>query len=170
MSTLAGACTDPPASPTAGPTGDLEASATRDVGGGATTSEASPAAPAPPPSTDPVPEEADRTSAAPSPCDSEPLIGQVDWIELDGRPSLEVRPTQVLRECGRYGAAEQAWQELLEVIPDADTDGMQEQFTCHVLFAPTKDVWHLEPWRPVVEGPELLAARCNPGGPDPDLG
>lgn len=124
----------------------------------------------PPPTVEPAPGEADRTSAPPSRCESEALIEQVDWIELDGRPSLEVWPTQDLRLCGPYGASERAWQEVLELRPAADSPGMEEQFTCHLLFAPTKDVWHLEPWRPVVDGAELLASRCNPGGADPDLG
>lgn len=62
-----------------------------------------------------------------------------------------------------------AWQEVLGLTADAASPGMAEQFTCHVLFASSKDVWHLEPWRPVVDGTQMLATRCNPGGPDPDL-
>ncbi|WP_256841040.1 DUF2599 domain-containing protein [Ornithinimicrobium cryptoxanthini] len=180
MSALTGACAGPPTSPTAEPTGlttgltteptpDPGASSPSEVAGSATTQRPSPPTPSTPPSTHPAPEEASRTGA-PSPCESEALIEAAAWIELDGRSSLEVRPTEVLRQCGLHGASEKAWPEVLELIPDADTDGMREQFTCHVLFAPTKDVWHLEPWRPVVDGPQLLAARCNPGGADPDLG
>ena len=172
MSALTGACTGPSTPPMVGPTPPT-AELTPDPGlasptmaESASTTGRSPAAP----STDPAPDEAGRTGAAPSPCASEALIEQSGWIELDGRPSLEVRPTQALRRCGPHGASERAWHEVLELIPDADTDGMREQFACHVLFAPTKDVWHLEPWRPVVDGPQLLTARCNPGGADPDLG
>lgn len=186
MTALTGACTGPSTSPTVGPTSPTvgpaspvvgptsptaeptahPSVASRSTAGGATTPVPGPAAP----STDPASDEASRTGAPPTPCESEALIEQAGWIELDGRPSLEVEPTEALRRCGPHGASEQAWHDVLELIPDADTDGMREQFACHVLFAPTKDVWHLEPWRPVVDGPQLLTARCNPGGADPDLG
>lgn len=117
---------------------------------------------------------ADDTAATSSPVDpcrsGGPLVATAAWVDLDGRPSLEVVPTQLLRDCGLHGIQDRAWDELLSRVPGAGTEGMQAQLTCHVLFAPTKDVWHLEPWRPVVGSTELLAARCNPGAPDPDLG
>ena len=116
-------------------------------------------------------DDARLTSAAVDVCRSgNPLVDSATWIQVDGRPSLEVVPTGLLRRCGLRGVQDAAWQELLALYPDADTEGMEEQFTCHVLFAPGKDVWHLEPWRPVVDGNEMMAARCNPGGTDPDLG
>ena len=74
-------------------------------------------------------------------------------------------PTTLLRTCPQVSPA---WVELVELVPGADTPGMAEQFRCHVLFAPGKDVWHLEPWRPAVDGPEMIRTRCNPGAPDPD--
>lgn len=116
-------------------------------------------------------DDARLTSAPVDECRTgDPLVRSAQWIHVEGRPSLEVVPSALLRDCGLRGVQDAAWQELLALSPDADTGGMEEQFACHVLFAPGKDVWHLEPWRPVVEGTELLAARCNPGGADPDLG
>lgn len=150
MATLTGACTGTPSTSTP-VSGAIEA----------TTAAPDPSS-APPVDT--------HTSAPAAACETETLIEGADWIQHDGGSSLEVRPTATLRECGRFGASQQAWLEVLAIVPDADTAGMREQFTCHVLFAPTKDVWHLEPWRPVVDGPQLVAARCNPGGADPDLG
>ena len=118
-----------------------------------------------------APDDTRLTSAPVDECRTgNPLLDSATWIRVDGRPSLEVVPTGLLRRCGLRGVQDAAWQELLALYSDADTEGMEEQFTCHVLFAPGKDVWHLEPWRPVVDGNEMMAARCNPGGADPDLG
>lgn len=98
------------------------------------------------------------------------LIDEVAWVEIDERASLEVVPSDLLRDCALAAVDDLAWAEVLELQPDADTPGMVEQFTCHVLFAPRKQEWRLEPWRPVVDGREMIATRCNPGGADPDLG
>lgn len=166
LSALAGACTGQGTAPPAATSAAPSQAPPPDTGGAATT----PVSSSPARTTAAAPDDAARTSTPPGPCEGEPLIEGAHWIELAGRPSLEVSPTKVLRQCGPYGGTDRAWAELLETVPDADTDGMQEQFACHVLFASTKDVWHLEPWRPAVDGAELLAARCNPGGADPDLG
>lgn len=99
----------------------------------------------------------------------ETLIESATWIEVQGADSLEVTPADALRECGLL-AADAGWQQLLALEPDADSPGMLDQYLCHLTFAPDKGVWHLEPWRPVVDRAELLRAGCNPGGPDPDLG
>lgn len=97
-----------------------------------------------------------------------PLIEQVGWIDVSGAPSLEVTPTPELRRCGLTGRVTDAWDEVLLLVPDANSPGMAEQFACHATFAPGKDVWHLEPWRPQASPGEMLVARCNPGGDDPD--
>nr|WP_281496746.1 DUF2599 domain-containing protein [Ornithinimicrobium sp. F0845] len=115
-------------------------------------------------------DDAATTSGTPAPCTSgSTLIDGVVWIDVDGRPSLEVTPSALLRRCGLAGVDDTAWAEVVALEPDAQTPGMADQLTCHILFAPTKDVWHLEPWRPVVDTPELVQSRCNPGGADPDL-
>lgn len=81
---------------------------------------------------------------------------------------MRIWPTDGLRECG-VAAADAGWAELVDRVPGADTDGMREQYLCHVLFAPAKEVWNIEPWRPAVDRAEMVRAGCNPGGPDPDL-
>lgn len=116
-----------------------------------------PADTAPPPPT--------STSTPASSClGSEELIASAEWVQRDGRPALRVTPSEELRRCGLVGPADPAWAQLLEVAPDADTPGMAEQFECHVRFAPTQETWHLEPWRPAVEFPEMIRTRCNPTG------
>jgi hypothetical protein len=63
-----------------------------------------------------------------------------------------------------------AWGEVVSLAPAADTPGMRAQFLCHWRFAefaaPGKPSWDLEPWRPVVSDNVMLAAGCNPGGPE----
>lgn len=113
-----------------------------------------------------APDDAAVTSRAV--CAEGALIEGAVWIEVDGRPSLEVTPTALLRRCALVGVGQDAWSELVVLAPDADRPGMAAQLTCHVVFAPGKDVWHLEPWRPVVDDAEMITTRCNPGGPDPD--
>lgn len=97
------------------------------------------------------------------------LIGSATWVLLDGRDSLEVVPARELRRCRLDTVPDAGWQEVLDLAPGADAPGMEEQYRCHVRFAPGKEVWHLEPWRPVVTGAELIASACNPGGADPEL-
>lgn len=159
MSALAVACSAPaddrPAGPESSPTPAPQTSEPP----GAT---AAPSAP---------PDDMERTSSPASVCQSgRPLIEDARWIDRDGRPSLEVTPTDLLRDCGLAGLEDTAWAEVLALASDADSPGMAAQLTCHIVFAPGKDAWHLEPWRPVVDAGELLRTRCNPGGPDPDLG
>ena len=166
MTTLTVACTGPPSTPTS--VSETFESPTSGATDHLTSASAEPPTAEPAPS--PAPPDDIHTRAPASACETQTLIESVDWIQRDGAASLEVRPTATLRECGRFGASQEAWLEVLAIVPAAGTAGMREQFTCHVLFAPTKDVWHLEPWRPVVDGTQLVAAQCNPGGADPDLG
>ena len=51
---------------------------------------------------------------------------------------------------------------VVALAPDADTNGMNDQFLCHALGAADKATWNLEPWRPDVGEMATLAARCNP--------
>jgi Protein of unknown function (DUF2599) len=104
---------------------------------------------------------------------SPPFIDHTLWTQSQGLPSLRVFPTP----SGRMAAiqpgianADEAWAEVLALSPDADTAGMRAQFVCHWRFAelvqPGKASWNLEPWRPVVDDAEMVASRCNPGGPE----
>ena len=117
------------------------------------------------------------TGAASPPTPSPPFIDHTEWTQWGGLPSLQVFPTPSGRMAARrpgIGAsmalADEAWAEVLALSPDADTPGMRAQFSCHWQFAelaqPGKTSWNLEPWRPVVDDAEMVASRCNPGGPE----
>ena len=83
------------------------------------------------------------------------------WGEAEGGRSLAVTPSAWAR-AGSLAAQEGLWAQLVAQAPDADTPGMQAQLECHELGAPDKATWNLEPWRPDVDGLEMIAARCNP--------
>lgn len=162
MTALTLACSSPAADGPDGPPGATRSPAATVSAASAPTTDSAPTTGAPP---DDV-----TATTAPGPCHTDdPLLQDAVWIERADGPSLEVTPTPLLRRCALADVGEAVWDELLALVPEADTPGMAAQLTCHVRFAPTKDVWHLEPWRPVVDTPELIATRCNPGGPDPDL-
>ncbi|MGO0575238.1 DUF2599 domain-containing protein [Ornithinimicrobium panacihumi] len=95
------------------------------------------------------------------------------WVERTDGASLRIEPGDALRRCGGplSPATESppGWESVLGLVPEADSPGMREQYACHLRFASGKEVWHLEPWRPVVDERQLVADRCNPGAPDPDL-
>jgi hypothetical protein len=109
-----------------------------------------------------------------SPPYSPPFIDHTEWAQW-GRQnltSLRVYPTPsgrvAARRPGTAAAADEAWAEVLAASPDADSAGMRAQFICHWQFAeivePGKTSWNLEPWRPVVDDSQMVAAHCNPGG------
>lgn len=99
-----------------------------------------------------------------------PFIDRVVWVETPSGRSLQVYPTSSGRRAQGDGDAAEAWREVLADDPTANTPGMQAQFDCHWTFArlvePDKPSWNLEPWRPVVDQQQMIAARCNPGGPE----
>lgn len=108
--------------------------------------------------------------AVPDRCkDAADLVASATWIVVDGQDSLEIVPTDRLRRCRTAAGADAGWSELLALAPRADGPGMRDQYLCHVRFASGKDVWHIEPWRPVVGDAAMALTACNPGGPDPDL-
>ncbi len=121
-------------------------------------------APAPLSSADPI-------DPAPQPVPSPPYVDHTRWTQWDGAKSLQVYPTWAGRRASGLGATQpgdEAWSEVLNLAPDADTPGMRAQFMCHWYFAeagaPGKTSWNLEPWRPVVDDNQMVRTRCNPGG------
>jgi hypothetical protein len=96
------------------------------------------------------------------------LIDHVHWGTTDKGRQLQVYPTPAGRAAPAAASA-QAWAEVLDDAPTANTAGMYDQFLCHWTFAravdPDKPSWDLEPWRPDVGYPATVAAGCNPGGP-----
>ncbi|MCH8613785.1 DUF2599 domain-containing protein [Arsenicicoccus dermatophilus] len=111
------------------------------------------------------------------PCSRTPEVRVVDrvtrtvaaarWITRGSARSLAVTPTWA--GAGWAGAADAVLAELRGHHREMELPVMQDQLRCHVLFAPAKRVWHLEPARPDVGLAATIAARCNPGDErDPD--
>jgi hypothetical protein len=115
---------------------------------------------------------ASPASADPAASPSPPYIADVHWVRSSHRASLHVYPTRAGRAesvlPGGTAQADEAWSEVLALARDAATPGMRAQFMCHWDYAemaePGKTSWDLEPWRPVVDDQQMIAAGCNPGG------
>jgi hypothetical protein len=101
-----------------------------------------------------------------------PYVADAQWVHWGDLTSLRVYPTPAGRQeaaiPGTRAQADEAWQEVLGLSPEASSPGMREQFMCHwdfaELFQPGKTSWNLEPWRPQVDDQQMVAAGCNPGG------
>lgn len=101
-----------------------------------------------------------------------PYVDHAEWAHWGDQSSLRVYPTSSGRgaaaQIGTGVGADEAWSEVLAVAPKAGLPGMRAQFVCHWKLAefatPGKTSWNLEPWRPVVDATEMIAAGCNPGG------
>jgi hypothetical protein len=106
------------------------------------------------------------------PAPGPPFIADAKWAHWGDLSSLRVYPTPAGRAesatPGTGAEADEAWGEVLALAPEAATPGMREQFMCHWNYAevaePGKTSWNLEPWRPVVDDQQMIAAGCNPGG------
>ena len=85
------------------------------------------------------------------------------WRDLadEGGRSLAVEPTAWARR-GSLAAEEAVWSALVAAEPEADAQNVRDQLTCHLIGAPDKATWNLEPWRPDVGLLETIAALCNP--------
>lgn len=99
-----------------------------------------------------------------------PYVDHVVWVATPLGASLQIYPTPAGRRADSDVAMATAWAEVLALAPRAGTPGMQAQFDCHWTFAravePDKPSWNIEPWRPVVSDEQMIATRCNPGGPE----
>ncbi len=87
-------------------------------------------------------------------------VTDLDWGEREGGRSLAVTPSAWAR--ARSDAAEELVWAAVSEEDGADGDGMRDQLLCHLIGAPDKDTWNLEPWRPDVGLAGVIAARCNP--------
>jgi hypothetical protein len=116
-------------------------------------------------SLDNVPELLDRIpdigAAIPETQCPSPLIEGTNWGEREGGRSVSVTPSRCLRDAMGL-QIDAAWAELIAKEPEADQAGMRDQLLCHMLGAPNKATWNLEPWRPVVGLPNVMRAGCNP--------
>lgn len=72
-----------------------------------------------------------------------------------------VRPTDRTREMGLSALSSDPGPGMeTEGIPA--TPSLVGQWVCHSVFAPDKETWNLEDWRPAVGFPEMVSSRCNP--------
>lgn len=90
-------------------------------------------------------------------------VRSATWADLDdeGGRSLAVVPSTWARGGGLVVDA-LLWAQLVAAQPEADSQGMHDQLTCHQIGAPEKESWNLEPWRPDVGLVQAMLARCNP--------
>ncbi|MFS0706097.1 DUF2599 domain-containing protein [Cellulomonas sp. 179-A 9B4 NHS] len=92
-------------------------------------------------------------------------LASATWGEAEGGRSLAVVPAGWVRG-GSLAAQELLAAQLEAAEPEAATPSMRGQLWCHVLGAPDKDAWNLEPWRPDVGTVTMIATRCNPTDDD----
>ncbi|MCV7380856.1 aldehyde dehydrogenase [Mycobacterium alsense] len=120
----------------------------------------------------PAPARADPPARPP---DAPRYIDHVQWVRQGDRSTLRIFPTPWgWAGAGMFTNGAQsydAWNELLENAPEADSQTMLNQFLCYWQLAsftnPAKvGTWNLEPWRPVVSNTIMINSGCNPGGPD----
>ncbi len=107
---------------------------------------------------------APQTSSTPQPVP--PFIAAVRWVPGRHGEDLIVTPSDAGRSVTTNTAEATAWREVTRLAPRAGTLSMQRQFECHWRYARSKGTWNLEPWRAVVPMDEVVAAYCNPGGPE----
>lgn len=90
-------------------------------------------------------------------------VRDATWRDLtgEGGRSLAVEPATWARR-GGLAAEEAVWSALVAAEPEADAQNVRDQLTCHLIGAPDKATWNLEPWRPDVGLLETIAALCNP--------
>ncbi|ADG75806.1 Protein of unknown function DUF2599 [Cellulomonas flavigena DSM 20109] len=87
------------------------------------------------------------------------------WGDADGGPSLLVSPQPWVRR-GSTAAQHALVSQVQVAAPEAAAASMQAQLWCHLLGAPDKDSWNIEPWRPEVGTLTMLATGCNPTDAD----
>lgn len=91
---------------------------------------------------------------------SDTAVIDLDWGIREGGRSLAVTPSAWGRS-GSMAASALVWA-AVSADPEADTSSMRAQLDCHILGAPNKATWNLEPWRPDVDALTMLSSRCNP--------
>jgi hypothetical protein len=90
-------------------------------------------------------------------------VRDATWRDLaeEGGRSLAVVPADWART-GGLAAEELAWSQLTARQPEADVPSVRDQLSCHMIGAPDKASWNLEPWRPDVGLLRMIGALCNP--------
>lgn len=99
----------------------------------------------------------------------------IERVKWDGN-TLQVYPTPVARIIASQQflrppyldpfRREAAWQEVIKMAPEANSDSMRDQFMCHwdivSIRAPRKESWNLDSERPDVGYLQTVLNRCNP--------
>lgn len=93
---------------------------------------------------------------------SDTPVVSATWTEQEGGRSLAVAPSDWSRRAGQAGL-ELVTAHLALLGEEATSTSMRDQLLCHLLGAPDKETWNLEPWRPDVGFLGVVAAECNPG-------
>jgi hypothetical protein len=90
-------------------------------------------------------------------------VRDATWRDLaeEGGRSLAVVPADWAR-AGGLAAEELVWTQLTAQQPEADVPTVRDQLSCHLIGAPDKASWNLEPWRPDVGLLRMIGALCNP--------
>lgn len=90
-------------------------------------------------------------------------LREATWRDLadEGGRSLAVVPATWARG-GSLAAEELLWAQLTAQEPEAEAPTVRDQLSCHVIGAPDKASWNLEPWRPDVGLLAMIGALCNP--------
>ncbi|GEM_PF-2552644 len=98
-------------------------------------------------------------------------IQKGEWVYRYNEWTLSLTPTT----CGRQINATQTPNMFYEIVKKfagspywANTRGMINQLTCHLVIARNKPEWNLDPWRPYVGHDRSVAEGCNATTPDPD--
>lgn len=91
------------------------------------------------------------------------------WITRNGVVSLSLKPNNILRIALITGSAsmkQYSWDAIYNKFHKSskwkNTSSMKKQFYCHWYFAQFKSKFNLEPSRPSVSWPKMIASGCNP--------
>lgn len=89
------------------------------------------------------------------------------WWRNGSWTSLQLIPTDGWHGLGSStGVLTWSWNTVYNKFSSdsrwTNTQGMSEQYQCHVLGASMKDAWNLEPARPCVGITATMAEKCNP--------
>lgn len=96
------------------------------------------------------------------------LIESAEWIKGDSGWTLSVAPTSWARWNLGYSVGVFGWDELYDKYKDegrgikTNIGGLRDQYICHHAWAPLKERWNLDEWRPDVTYWETVLAKCNP--------
>lgn len=101
------------------------------------------------------------------------LVDKATWSKSKSGWTLKVTPTGWARSITfifnlpvSVFAGYAGWDELYARYKNkglnTNLGGMEDQYVCHLQFAPLKDTWNVVEWRPNVSYASTVAQLCNP--------